>query len=170
MTDGNQCSSPCSWCPPGLTWWLIALVKYSEEIVATYEALTSHLNSQFLQMKSLRIFQLVTHSEELVTSSSSTSLTVLVFPVPLLVKQTLLLLQFLLLSVDQLGELKLQKDWTYDCIYCLVFFLYEELEQFNISNASSFLSFPQKEGDVVLLNGLRSSTIVQAITCVNLFI
>ena len=54
-------------------------------------------------------------------------------------------------------------------MYCLVFFLYEELEQFNISNASSFLSFSQ-EGDVVLLTGLRSSTIVQGINCVNLFI
>lgn len=103
------------------------------------------------------------HSEELITSSSSTSLTVLVFPLPLLVKQTLLL------CADQLGELKLQKDWTYDCMYCLVFFLYEELEQFNISNASSFLSFSQ-EGDVILLTGLRSSTIVQGINCVNLFI
>ena len=109
------------------------------------------------------------HSEELITSSSSTSLTVLVFPLRLLVKQTLLQLQFLLLCADQLGELKLQKDWTYDCMYCLVFFLYEELEQFNISNASSFLSFSQ-EGDVILLTGLRSSTIVQGINCVNLFI
>ena len=77
------------------------------------------------------------HSEELITSSSSTSLTVLVFPLPLLVKQTLLLLQFLLLCADQLGELKLQKDWTYDFMYCLVFFLYEQLEQFHIGNASS---------------------------------
>ena len=92
-----------------------------------------------------------------------------VFPLPLLVKQTLLQLQFLLLCADQLGELKLQKDWTYDCMYCLVFFLYEELEQFNISNASSFLSFSQ-EGDVILLTGLRSSIIVQGINCVNLFI
>ena len=54
-------------------------------------------------------------------------------------------------------------------MYCLVFFLYEELEQFNISNASSFLSFSQ-EGDVILLTGLRSSTIVQGINRVNLFI
>ena len=39
----------------------VALVKYSEEIVATYEVLTNPLNSQFLQIKSLRIFQLLTH-------------------------------------------------------------------------------------------------------------
>ena len=79
---------------------------------------------------------------------------------PLLVKQTLLLLQFPLLCVDQLGELKLQRDWTYDCMHCLVFFLYQELEQFNISKASSFLYSPQKEGNVVLLTGLRFPTIV----------
>ena len=33
----------------------------TEETVATYEGLMSPLNSQFLQMKSLRTFQLVTH-------------------------------------------------------------------------------------------------------------
>ena len=47
--------------PSGLTWWLIALVEFSEETVATYEGLMSPLNFQFLQMKSVRIFQLVTH-------------------------------------------------------------------------------------------------------------
>ena len=44
-------------------------------------------------------------------------------------------------------------------MHCLVFFLYCELEQFNISKASSFLPFPQKEGDMLLLTGLRFSTI-----------
>ena len=47
--------------PPGLTWWLIALVELLEETVATYEGLMSPLNFKFLQMKSVRIFKLVTH-------------------------------------------------------------------------------------------------------------
>ena len=45
-------------------------------------------------------------------------------------------------------------------MHYLVFFLYLELERFNISKASSFLSSPQTEGDVVVLTGLRFSTIV----------
>ena len=143
---------------PSLTWWLIALVEYSEETVATYEGLMRPLNFQFLQKKSLRIFQLVTHIlKSWWPAVPLHHLTVL--SLPLLVKQILLLLQFLLLCADQLGEFKLQRDWTYDCMHCLVFFLYYKLEQFNISKPSSFLSFPQKEGDVVLLSGLQFSTI-----------
>ena len=119
-TDGNQVWFTVWLMPPGLTWWLIALVEY-----ATYEELMSPLNSQFLQMKSLRIFQLVTH---ILKSSWQVvplhHLTVLVLPLPLLVKQTLHLLQFLLLCVDPLGELKLHRDWTYACVHCLVVFLY----------------------------------------------
>ena len=72
-TDGNQVWFTVWLMHPGLTWWLIALVEYSEETVATYEGLMRPLNFQFLQKKSLRIFQLVTHSKELVISSSSAS-------------------------------------------------------------------------------------------------
>ena len=39
-------------------------------------------------------------------------------------KQTLFLLQILLLSEDPLGEWKPRKDWTYDCTHCLIFSLY----------------------------------------------
>ena len=46
---------------PPLLMETVALVKYSEEIAATYEVLTNPLNSQFLQIKSLRTFQLLTH-------------------------------------------------------------------------------------------------------------
>ena len=73
-TDGNQVWFTVKLMAPGLNRWLIVLLEYSEESITTYEGLMSPLNSQFLQMKFLRIFQSLTHvSEKLVTSSSSTS-------------------------------------------------------------------------------------------------
>ena len=128
---GTRCGSLCGWCPPtpppppaalsgGLLW-------RNEETVSTYKGLLSPLTFQFLQMKSPRIFQLVTYVlKSLWPAVPLRPLSVLVLPVLLLVKQTLFLLQFVLLCADQLGEFKLQRDWrdwSYDWMHCLVFFL-----------------------------------------------
>ena len=122
-TDGNQVWFTVWLMHPGLTWWLIALVEYSEETFTTYEGLMRPSNFQFLQKKSLRIVQFVTHV--LKNSWPAVPLHHLtVLPLPLLVKQTLLLLQFLLLWSLNSPSWSAQRDWTYDCMHCLVFFLY----------------------------------------------
>ena len=93
--------------------------------------------------------------KELVSCSSSTLM--LVVPVPLLKKQTLFLLQILLLSEDPLGECKPRKDWTYDCTHCLIFPLYnEESELFSTGKAFSFLFFHN--------SSLWFSTVAQALS------
>ena len=133
---GTRCGSLCGWWgggggggvfappPPPPAALSGGLLWRNEETVSTYKGLLSPLTFQFFQMKSPRIFQLVTYVlKSLWPAVPLRPLSVLVLLVLLLVKQTLFLLQFVLLCADQLGEFKLQRDWSYDCMHCLVFFL-----------------------------------------------